>query len=141
MIYKIPTVIGIVLIFGYFFWDSFHDGSGDPAKITLTGADTLGRNWDAIAAEKDQKLAENAANSVAAELNSEKDDGNNLLLNPKDDPLYSTDPLLGNKENLNNYSTIESADGREIIIGNNEEEVDPEDRYISRHEKERRQFE
>ena len=50
--YKIPTILGIVLIFGFFFWDSISNDTSDPTKIVLSDKDTLGRNWDAIAEQK-----------------------------------------------------------------------------------------
>ena len=51
---KIFTIVGIVAIFGYFISESFKN-TYDPTKIVLSGTDTLGQDWGAIA---DQKLME-----------------------------------------------------------------------------------
>mgnify|MGYP000869302075 CR=1 FL=1 len=131
---KLITIIGIVLVFGYFITESIRNNASDPTQIVIVGNDTLGRDWGAIA---EQKLLEasQTVNSISSEdpesiTNQNKNSGS--LLDPSQDP-YSKD-----KFNSSNYSTVQDASGREVIINYErpEEQEDP-DSYLSRHQKEK----
>lgn len=59
---KILTIAGIVVIFGYFIWESLQDPDfSDPNAIIMVGADTLGRDWGAIANQQAVQQAGTAA--------------------------------------------------------------------------------
>jgi hypothetical protein len=133
---KIFTIAGIVLIFGYFISESFKDPS-DPTQVVMVGNDTLGRDWGAMAEqiEREKMQQQNGGVEEGIEaLSGEMDESaNTSLLDP------SQDPLNRQKLDQNNYYSIESPDGREIITGYSrpEEQVaDDEDRYKSRHQQE-----
>jgi dihydrofolate reductase len=136
---KILTIAGIVVIFGYFIWESFNQPDfSDPNAVIMVGADTLGRDWGAIA---DQQAAQQAG--TAAPTGSLQDaystGGNNMygqgLIQQQDDP-YQRD-----KFNADNYSTIQSADGREIITEYDREEDDEQfERFETRHQKETKEI-
>lgn len=124
-----------MLIFGFFFWDSFHDGSGDPTKIVLSGADTLGRDWGAIAEKKVTDEIDPNAIVTPTELQSYGDIDAGTI---KSATKLDINPLEVDKNASYNYTSVPSPDGREIITGvdNSDEE---NNRYRSRHEIERQQ--
>lgn len=127
---KIFTIAGIVLIFGYFIWDSFHDPLKNPGEVVLSGNDTLGKDWGAAADAKE------AAAKKSAEPQSGANAGNSTA--SPTTLLGSEDPYSKDKINQDNYSTMQAADGRTIITGNEQaEEVSPEDKYKSRHQLEK----
>lgn len=125
---KIFTIAGIVLIFGYFIWDSMNDPLKNPGAVVLSGNDTLGRDWGAAADAKEKAANEknqaNVAESGPSSAAASKD-----LLNGQNP--YQTERYTPN------YQTMQSADGRTIITGNEQQEENPEDRYKSRHELEK----
>lgn len=127
---KIFTIAGIVLIFGYFIWDSLHDPINTPGAVVLSGNDTLGRDWGAAAEAKEKAAAEaNASNATSDQP---------LVTAQSKDLLSGTNPYQVDKVNQSQYQTIQSADGRTIITGyDREEEHSSEDRYKSRHQLER----
>ena len=127
---------GIILIFGYFISESFKDPS-DPTQVVMVGNDTLGRDWGAMAEqiEREKMQQQNGGVEEGIEvLSGEMDESaNTSLLDP------SQDPLNRQKLDQNNYSSVESPDGREIITGYSrpeEQEEEEEDRYKSRHQQE-----
>ena len=130
---KIFTILGIVAIFGFFISESFKN-SYDSTKIVLSGTDTLGQDWGAIA---DQKLME--ANAQGNPNGNNTDVVTDIyygaqptLLNEKDDP-YSRDKI-----NPSNYSTIQDNSGREVITGyTRQEQLDQNENYKTRHQLER----
>ncbi|MFN8283091.1 MAG: hypothetical protein U0U67_07730 [Chitinophagales bacterium] len=132
--YKIPTILGIALIFGFFFWDSIANDTSDPTKIVLSDKDTLGRNWDAMAEQKALQLKQqtemNAVDAVQAEKNEITPMSLRPLLNPSEDPLRT------DKSSEYNYTSVPAGDGREIITGIDNSD-DNEDKYMSRHDRER----
>lgn len=136
---KLLTIAGIVLIFGYFITESIKNDTSDPTKIVIVGTDTLGRDWGAIA---DQKEAEaRALNSISSEdpysasSNDQIKNGGSLI-DPTQDP-YSRD-----KFNSSNYSTIQDASGREVVVGyDRPEEQQNQDPYSSRHQREKGEIE
>ena len=131
--YKIPTIFGIVLIFGFFFWDSISNDTSDPTKIVLSDKDTLGRNWDAIAEQKTASKIEaveviGVGGTVVTNLGIEDPLNPNIpTKNIYDDPFQ--------RDKSSNYTTVPSPDGREIITGveNSDFEENPDDKYMSRH--------
>lgn len=128
---KLFTIAGIVLIFGYFILDSIKNPtSQDPTAIVIVGGDTLGRDWGALAdqREREQQLAE-------AGLTEPKEEEIPVTVKP----LISEqeDPYTRNKINSSNYSTIQDASGREVITGyNREEQQEDQYRYQTRHQRE-----
>ncbi len=131
--YKIPTILGLVLIFGFFFWDSIKNDTSDPTKIVLSGNDTLGRDWDAIANQKAASKIEAAEEiGVGGAAVTSLGDEDPLGTNNPSDKAY-VDPLL--REKTYNYTSMPSPDGREIITGEDNSEYDEnsEDKYMSRH--------
>ncbi len=138
---KILTIAGIVLIFGYFILDSFKSPQ-DPTQVVMIGNDTLGKDWGAMAEQiaqekmlqqpQDAGMAGNTSGGWPGSENNTKE--MNTLLDPNEDPYNKP------KFNQDNYSSIESPDGREIITGysrpEGQEEEDEEDRYKSRHQSE-----
>lgn len=135
---KILTITGIVLMFGYFIRDSLK-APYDPTQVVMIGNDTLGRDWGAMA----EQLAKDRMPQSSEEgegLESMSDSAG--ILKSISSESYD-DPLSRQKFNQENYATIESPDGREIIIGYNrpeeqQAEQDKEDfdngRYKSRHQ-------
>lgn len=130
---KFFTIIGIVAIFGYFISESFKN-TYDPTKIVLSGTDTLGQDWGAIA---EQKLME-----ANAQANPYNDNGEPVI------DIYTTaqttllneseDPYLRDKINSSNYSTVQDGSGREVITGyTRQEQLEQNDNYKTRHELER----
>ncbi|HNY55585.1 MAG: hypothetical protein IPP60_08880 [Sphingobacteriales bacterium] len=144
---KILTIAGIVLMFGYFIKDSLRDPY-DPTQITMVGNDTLGRDWGAMA---EQAIKNKALQNSEGDggLQTETDGEVNTLSKSSDklnniNSEQEVDPFTKQKFDQNNYSTIISPDGREIITGYNrpeqvEEENEEENsvyRYTTRHQKE-----
>ena len=137
---KLITLIGIVLIFGYFILESFRNpSSSDPTQVVMVGNDTLGRDWGAIADQKakekqDMLKGQQDANTPTAEADASR---KSLLGND--------DPYKNDKFNSSGYTTIQAADGREIITGYNptDDAENPDQNYETRHQKEqgRRQTE
>jgi hypothetical protein len=128
MRYKIPTIIGIVLIFGYFIMESFKNPSSiDPTQVVMVGKDTLGRDWGAIADRKEREKEE-------ALKSSEESPEPSLGAPPS--LLQGDDPMTRQKLNTDNYTTIEAADGREIITGYTPTFSDESQNYETRHQKE-----
>lgn len=110
---KILTIIGIVLIFGYFIVDSVKPY--DPTQVVMVGNDTLGRDWGAMAAELERQEA-----GINTDQQQEQTGGEQL--NPYYNPYAGVvpadqDPFSRPKLNQSNYATIESPDGREIVTG------------------------
>ena len=136
---KIFTIAGIVLIFGYFISESFKDPS-DPTQVVMVGNDTLGRDWGAMAEQiaREKMLQQAQMNEEMNPTGSAGLNGNNAaipntLLSPDEDPYNNA------KLNQDNYYSIESPDGREIITGYSrpeEQEEEEGDRYKSRHQQE-----
>ncbi len=128
---KIFTIAGIVLVFGYFIMESLRDPS-DPTAVVMVGNDTLGRDWGAMADQREAAL--NAEKKEEGEEDLESSSSDKPLINDKQDPYQRA------KLNSTDYTTIESADGREIITGYDrpEEQNDPYN-YESRRQKEQGQ--
>jgi hypothetical protein len=138
---KFFTVIGIVVIFGYFIMESFRDPS-DPTQVVMVGNDTLGRDWGAQADARDREIARQ--NGLLAE----EEQGQNGLANPGGDNLYDAptlldgnDPLEKDRSYSGNYSTIQSADGREIITGTYGDNEEYDEEQNTTNYKTRRQLE
>ncbi len=133
---KLFTIIGIVLMFGYFIKDSITPY--DPTQVVMVGNDTLGRDWGAIAEQKARQSAQvNADNSSADAYGYGMATTTTLGSNPYMHNMYGADtmvygsnnyysnspqqtqqdPFSKPKFNQDNYSTVESTDGREIIVG------------------------
>lgn len=147
---KILTLIGIVLIFGYFIYDSFRvPTASNPEAIILVGNDTLGRDWGAQAAQLEQASFNNRYGTSEENANAANPNlyGTGPLINE------SNDPYLQDKFNSADYSTEMSLDGREIVTDYNnpfgktsfdEEEMEEqnsllynnEERYKTRHQTE-----
>ncbi|MFN8296637.1 MAG: hypothetical protein U0T69_10600 [Chitinophagales bacterium] len=135
---KILTIIGIVLIFGYFIRDSIVSPSSSSVnQIIMIGNDTLGKNWGAIADQKEQGQQSGRDNEGTA-VTSSSDENNTII---KDDPFGRE------KFNQDNYSSIQSPDGREIITGYDrpEDQGSPDinsqtDNYQTRHQQEKGQI-
>lgn len=128
---KIFTIIGIVAIFGYFISESFKN-TYDPTKIVLSGTDTLGQDWGAIA---DQKLME--ANAVQTNTDGSPIEVTDIYSNAPQTLLYD-DPYTRDKISSSNYSTVEDGSGREVITGyTREEQLEQNDNYKTRHQLER----
>ncbi|MCB0508001.1 MAG: hypothetical protein R2739_02850 [Chitinophagales bacterium] len=147
---KILTIAGIVLVFGYFILDSFRVPSfNNPDAIIMSGNDTLGRDWGAIADQREQEGLRT--------ISSEDEEGSSKATVGvfSNQPLVnsSNDPFLREKLNTDNYSTQMSPDGREIVTGydnpygstkfnekgkedDNENDLlyDNEERYKTRHQ-------
>jgi hypothetical protein len=134
---KILTIAGIILIFGYFIMESF-ERPYDSTQVVMIGNDTLGRDWGALAEQiatekmlQQAQMNEEMNQTGAAGINGKNAAPPNTLLSPNEDPYNNA------KLNQDNYYSIESPDGREIITGYSrpEEQVaDDEDRYKSRHQ-------
>ena len=129
---KIPTIIGIVLLFGYFIRESFKNPSSiDPTQVVMVGNDTLGRDWGAMADQKEKEKAE---------LLKLEEDKSNVADHSDTKSLLERDDPYNQKEKLNSadYSTVQAADGREIITGYNpnQGEEDGSENYETRHQKE-----
>lgn len=113
---KFFTVIGIVLIFGYFIMESFKDPS-DPTQVVMIGNDTLGKDWGAQADARDREIALQNGTLVEEGGDAENNgpanhmENSNALISEKEDP-YSR-----SKVNMNDYSSVQNGDGREIITG------------------------
>jgi hypothetical protein len=135
---KFITVIGIVLIFGYFIMESFKNPSSvDPSQVVMVGKDTLGRDWGAIAdqkaKEKEDMLKMQEGGTSTASGSSEGE------MVPTGSLLGKEDPYQNDKFNSSGYTTIQAADGREIITGYNptqQEEENTYQNYETRHQKE-----
>ncbi len=138
---KILTIAGIVLIFGYFISESFKSPF-DSTQVIMVGNDTLGRDWGALNDLKDRENLQTEAPSTGENQLGTIDDSKEVK------NISSEDPLTRNKFNQENYSTIESPDGREIITGynrpeeqENDDESENDDTYKTRHQRERNQIE
>lgn len=136
---KILTIAGIVLIFGYFIKESFRNPlAADPNQIIMVGKDTLGRDWGAMADQRERdKMQQSQENEAVAS-------GTNT--NSETKSISSEDPFSREKFNQDNYSSIQSPDGREIITGYNrpEDQGNPDinsqtDNYQTRHQQEKGQ--
>lgn len=130
---KILTIAGIVLIFGYFIKESFVNPI-DPTQVVMVGKDTLGRDWGAIANQKDQERLQ--------KQNQENNDGLSTKMGTSFDIPTSEDPFRKEKFNQENYSSVQSPDGREIITGYDRPEEQAgqsssDDNYQTRHQKEK----
>ncbi len=114
----------------------------DPNGFVMVGNDTLGRDWGAMAAERERMAAANAVNSN--EIAPVLDYANlNAKTAPENTNYYSgsllqnSNPYAEEKLDQNNYTSIEAGDGREIITGyEREEEKEPIYRFQTRHQKE-----
>lgn len=137
---KILTIIGIVLIFGYFIRESFVNPSvSNPNQIIMVGNDTLGRDWGAMADQRDREKMQQQSN------------GNNegataAAGSPESQAVVTDDPFSRPKFNQDNYSSIQSPDGREIITGYDrpEDQGMPDinsqtDNYQTRHQQDKGQ--
>lgn len=134
---KLFTIIGIILMFGYFIKDSITPY--DPTQVVMVGNDTLGRDWGAMA---EQKARQNAQANTENSQNDAYGYGYNLTTttpgsNPYMQSMYGADsmvygsnnyysnsaqqaqqdPFSRPKFNQENFSSVESTDGREIIVG------------------------
>lgn len=137
---KILTIAGIVLIFGYFILDSFKSPQ-DATQVVMVGNDTLGKDWGALADQIERgKMQQEQVNNDGGtgtgnmSISSQNSKETNSLQN------QDVDPFSREKFNKDNYSSIESPDGREIITDysrQEQQEQDENDRYKSRHQKER----
>lgn len=147
---KIFTIIGIVLLFGYFIKDSFRD-SYDPSQVVMVGNDTLGRDWGAMA-EQAALLKQKMLNGNPEENNESQSSGEYKSGADSTLSISSEDPYSKQKFNQENYSSIQSPDGREIITGYSrpeEQEIQEgsdntqnvQSRIKTRHQKERPQIE
>ena len=129
---KILTIAGIILMFGYFIKDSLN--SYDPTQVVMIGNDTLGRDWGALAEQvaKDKMQQSSDEDGVALQtIESDSKVGTISKSSDKGASINSEtepDPFTRQKFNQNNYSSIESPDGREIITGYDRPE-DPGDEY------------
>lgn len=123
---KIFTIIGIVLLFGYFIMDSITPSN--PSQVVLIGNDTLGRDWGAMAEQvarsRQQIEAENnVAGGYVVDLSGQNNNPYSHMYGVDSNGAYtattpaSQDPFMQQKLNQDNYSSIESSDGREIITG------------------------
>jgi len=118
---KIFTIIGIVLMFGYFIKDSMR--SYESTEAIMLGDDTLGRDWGAMA----EQIAQSRMQIQAENSTTESYDMETWQKNPyggiDSNGTYTAttslqqDPFARPKFNQDNYSTMESSDGREIITG------------------------
>lgn len=131
---KILTIAGIVLIFGYFIKESFKSPS-DPTQVVMVGNDTLGRDWGAIANQKDQERMQKQSQE-----NTELPTQTSTSFDLKS--TSSEDPFKKEKFNQDNYSSVQSPDGREIITGYDRPEeqagqTNSGDNYETRHQKEK----
>lgn len=139
---KFFTVIGIVLIFGYFIMESFRDPS-DPTQVVMVGNDTLGRDWGAQADEREREIARQNGLLVEDEENQGQATGSGSQNLYEEKTLLSgNDPLERDRSFSGNYSTIQSGDGREIITGtygDNDEYDEGQNttNFKTRHQKER----
>ena len=127
---KIFTIIGIVLIFGYFISDSLKDPY-DPTQVVLIGNDTLGRDWSAFAEAnaKQQFMQSQVTEGSPADAYTAQQF--NLLgygIDSNGNYTVLEDPFKRQKFNQDNYATIQSPDGREIVVGySRDEETENED--------------
>ena len=139
---KILTIIGIVLIFGYFIKESFQSPSmSNPGQIIMVGNDTLGRDWGALAEQKAREKTQ-----ISEENDAPKTQSANSATEVKSISSEDTDPFKKEKLDQNNYSSIQSAGGREIITGYNRPEEQnnldintQSDNYQTRHQREKGQ--
>lgn len=139
---KIFTILGIILVFGYFIKDALQDPvSSDPNAIVIIGQDTLGRDWGAQAAMREQMAASEGLGQD--ELDVKGANNNQSLINE------TNDPYAREKFSTESYMTEESPDGREIVTeynnpynSANENSLDlPEDEQYSGNYQTRRQSE
>jgi len=106
---KIFTILGIILVFGYFIKDALQDPvSSDPNAIVIVGQDTLGRDWGAQAAMREQMAAAQGQQQGVADPQ-QNANYNPSLINE------TNDPYAREKFSTESYMTVESPDGREIV--------------------------
>lgn len=106
---KIFTIIGIVLVFGYFIKDALQDPvASNPEAIVIVGQDTLGRDWGAQAANQQQMVATQGQQSGDM-YGQQVPNSNQPLINEYNDP-YARE-----KFSTESYMTEQSPDGREIV--------------------------
>ncbi len=142
---KIFTIIGIVLLFGFLIKDSLK-APYDPTQVVLIGNDTLGRDWGALA---EQLAREQMLQQASSNIQESYGTGTSTMYYGVDsNGVYSSnsmqqDPFTRQKLNQDDYSSIESPDGREIITGYNrpEDQQEEEDqtsnrRFRTRHQRE-----
>ncbi|MFN8261253.1 MAG: hypothetical protein U0T69_10780 [Chitinophagales bacterium] len=142
---KIFTIIGIVLLFGFLIKDSLK-APYDPTQVVLIGNDTLGRDWGALA---EQLAREQMLQQASSNIQESYGTGTSTMYYGVDsNGVYSAnsmqqDPFTRQKLNQDDYSSIESPDGREIITGYNrpEDQQEEEDqtsnrRFRTRHQRE-----
>lgn len=141
---KLLTIIGIVLVFGYFIKDSLEDPvASNPNAIVIVGQDTLGRDWAAQAAEREQLAAQQAQGANPDGQQQQQMDYSQPLINE------SNDPYAREKFSTESYMTVESPDGREIVTDYNNpynsvyenpldlpDDNQDESRYQTRHQSE-----
>ncbi|MDB5227842.1 MAG: hypothetical protein JWN78_2035 [Bacteroidota bacterium] len=146
MKYRILTISGIVLLFGYFIMDSFKNSSSleDPNRVVLVGGDTLGRDWGAQADERERVKKQQAEGTAAdddgsntASVNAGTPAGNKSSTNQfsSDNLTQGQDPYEKQKLNSSDYSTVMDGNGREVITGYNPEENDNQN-FETRHQRE-----
>ncbi len=138
---KIFTITGIVLLFGYFIKDSLKDPY-DPTQVVMIGNDTLGRDWGAMAEQAISKTQQSQNDDNTIKSISSENESDSLA-----SIASSNDPYGRQKFNQDNYSSILSPDGREIITGyarpeeaeseDNEENGNIPNRIQTRHQKEK----
>ena len=144
---KILTIAGIVLIFGYFIMESFRNPSSiDPNQVVMVGKDTLGRDWGAMAdqreREKKQQMegnsssGDNAGSGVNSTTGEGNENGKKSSNQYKDNNNTGIDPLQNPKLNASDYSSVQAADGREIITGYDPEQNDNAENYETSHQQE-----
>jgi hypothetical protein len=138
---KILTITGIVLIFGYFIRESFVNPSvSNPSQIIMVGNDTLGRDWGALAEQREREKMQqqsNGNNEGAAVASGASESQS----------IGSDDPFSRPKFDQDNYSSIQSPDGREIITNYDRPEDigsldinSQTDNYQTRHQQEKGQI-
>lgn len=152
---KIFTIIGIVLLFGYLIKDSLKDPY-DPTQVVMVNNDTLGRDWGALAEKIARDRIQIQVENSVAETPSLYANQNNAMINLygygiDSNGVYTTldDPFKRRKFNQENYSSIESPDGREIItdysrVEETENEITEENttrKLKTRHQKETNELE
>src|SRR4051812_33147086 len=98
MKFRLPTLAGIVLIFGYFIRESFvMPSSLDPTQVVMVGNDTLGRDWGAMADARDRAKAAMLNGEPAAGQQAQTQQQQSLLPG-LGLPLTNPDNLLENED-------------------------------------------
>ena len=148
MKYRIFTISGIVLLFGYFIMDSFRNASSidDPNRVVMVGGDTLGRDWGAQADERERaKKAQAEGSASTDEVTSggvASTDGvpgssksNSNQYTSSSDLMQGDNPYEKPKLNSSDYSTVLDANGREVITGYTPDENGSQN-FETRHQRE-----